>query len=72
LIKAKATRDSLNVWALDDAYGVKLFTRRDGTTKLTNVGQGLFSRTQELFAAEGCVCDYLDKSEKLDIRDIHI
>jgi hypothetical protein len=65
LIKAKATRDSLNVWALDDAYGVKLFTRRDGTTKLTNVGQ-------ELSAAEGRGCDYLNKSEKLDIRDIHI
>jgi DNA-binding transcriptional LysR family regulator len=42
LIKVKATRNSLHVRALDDTYGVKLFARRGGTTKLTNVGQGLF------------------------------
>ena len=34
--------------------------------------QGLFERAQETSAAEDRVCDYLDKSEKLDISDFNI
>lgn len=63
---------TIQVRALEETYGVKLFKRRGGRVHLTDAGRGLAERTQTLFAAEDQIRTYLEKTEHLEIGDIRV
>ena len=72
LLRVTQPAVTLQVQALEKAYGVSLIQRGKGVLALTSLGQAMFEATRRFFAEEERVYELISKSSALEIGTVRL